>query len=556
MKAIKIALVIVLWGVPFSAWAEWGRTADDYIRLPFWGETQICPDGNGGCWAVGNDGAVRGDLTGIGVIHISHEGDTTWGEEIFQPFGDRPSHRATVINADNGDLIVAAEVLLGEGEGFDSVAFFMQRINLNREKLWGEEGVRVGFAIESLLKWPSADTYLIDGQLRLQLINGEGELLWDDGVGWWEIGNEQVVVTSDQCVISVGAVEPFPSVKIVKIDRHGEILWERIHSAVWGENMRGWRLSDLESDREGGVIFTNKYVRFADIDDSLRYFAISVMRIDSGGDSAWFRNLYERQLERNEWGNQIDPYPQCDVVINYAIPGPFFVAWMDNPTYQDNCFKVISLNVDGQPNWGEPIDGITSPIGYNRLVAVNSDDGICYVWCDVEDREDGGQRIQQWGQRISFDGERLWGDRGRAVQTRGVAQNFVISDGAGGAITLIQYVNFHTVQMINRDGEIGVVLPVGVEDDYSNDPALPGAFSVELYPNPVNSHFRIVFDAAVPNQAFAYNLFDGTGRSVRSGVIPNAGSFEGDLSQLSSGQYFLKLESGKFSVTKGFRLVR
>jgi len=54
--------------------AEWGRTANDYIRLPLYRDAHICSDGNGGCWATGQ---------GVGLSHVDRNGNLTWGMEPF-----------------------------------------------------------------------------------------------------------------------------------------------------------------------------------------------------------------------------------------------------------------------------------------------------------------------------------------------------------------------------------------------------------------------------------------------------------------------------------------
>ena len=558
MKAVKVALVIVLCGVSLNAWAEWGRTADDFTVLPFLGSTYICADGGGGCWATGMAGQ------GVGVVHFDRNGDTTWGAGIVQALPTWRDWNPRPLSADNGDVIVTINVTIDVEAPTDSIAIFLQRINLEGELVWGQEGIALDTSnrrqgILRVYNGPIDDTYLIhwtrsdddfqNNDPRLQLVNGAGELLW--GIGGlalnWPNTNSKIVTTSDHSVIALQNVAPTPAIEIVKINSDGERLWNSTFLTLW-ESVAQRTISDAESDREGGVILVYEYEKDVSVDNDLVQFrGINALRISGDGDSLWTTHVYERRKDGFEQYFTINP------IINYAGSGRFFIAWIDYP----DVFKVVALNVDGDLLWNNPFDVITSGTGHSLLNGVDSENGVCYVWKNIEDGEQENRFIyHQWGQRINLEGERLWEDSGRVIQARNLTRLSAITDGNGGTITHVDFNNGTTFQLVNRNGEIGEVLPVGVGEDFSNDQALPGAFSIQLYPNPVNSHFRIVFDSAVPNQTYSYSLFDGAGRSVRSGVIPDAGYFTGDLSRLASGQYFLRLQSKKVSVTKEFMLVR
>ncbi|MBM3325906.1 MAG: hypothetical protein FJY65_02825 [Calditrichaeota bacterium] len=304
-------MLILALSADFS-YAPWGRTANDYIRLPFWRDARICSDGNGGCWAVGMDGDVSPGIGTVGLVHFNRDGDTTWGLNVVQPLPNWGSWWPRPVQADNGDVILAMIVSKDLDAIEDSDAVFIQRINLNRERLWGENGIELdsaGMLSQNgvgVYKGPIDDTYLVywdsdrnenrTGGPRLQLIDGEGEFLWGErgiglGSGWT---NSQIVMTSDHCVIVAQNVTPTPAIEIIKLNSAGEQLWDSRFDTL-GDNMSRLGIIDVESDREGGVLLVNEYERRVTIDDTLRrYRGVNALRISRDGDSLWTRNLYER----------------------------------------------------------------------------------------------------------------------------------------------------------------------------------------------------------------------------------------------------------------------
>ena len=527
--------------------AEWGRTAEDYIRLPLYRDAYICSDGNGGCWATGE---------GVGLSHVDRNGNLTWGDE---PFFLLPSggYNPRPVLADNGDVIIGMDIYSDEDNLPD---VYLQRVNLDQEFLWGENGVKMDTSsrkewILDVKKGPLDDTYLIqwatrsdrdrEMDLRLQLINGDGDLLWGRG----GIGLNRsllltflsnVVVSSDQYIIAVNSFweseDDEDNLEIQKIDSDGELLFRQNYAIVGGDLHR-LLFRDVESDRSGGVVLIYESERR---EDNIRYFAIKAMRISGDGDSLWTRQLYERAASP-----EYETFGRIYPILNYAGSGHFFIAWADYP----HTFQVVALDIDGEVMWEEPVN-INDTLTAAPIDAVDSQDGVCYVWRDSDQARE--VIIQQWGQRINIAGERLWGDRGRAIQARSLDRFSIATDGNGGVITVVELAP--TVQMINRNGEIGVVLETSVKEDKRKSLNLsPQLF---IYPNPGNTHFRIEYDTGIPNELLNYGIYNLLGRTIRTGAIRGGHTVINDLSPFSSGEYILRIQSPRQTVSTRFLLVK
>ena len=369
------------------------------------------------------------------------------------------------------------------------------------------------------------------------MIDDDGEFLWGDvgkGEDWFS-GALKIVISSDQSVIVAHplAVEEEADMEVHKIDSDGERLWSEKYNML-SQTVRKMRLRDIESDRDGGAILVYEFDSLEDDNHDSRYFGITVMRISSDGDSLWARHVYEREEEyRYEASGNLNP------IINYAGSGRFFVAWADWP----HTFQVVALDVDGEQFWNEPVDVILTPAGYNRFDAVDSDSNVCYVWRDIDQERQ--QTQQQFGQRINIDGERLWGDRGRAIQARRISGTSITTDGNGGVITVVWY--NPTIQMINRNGEIGAVLPNSV-NDRDIEMLIPNFPNITAYPNPFNSHLQINFSLPVTGLT-SLKVFDISGREVEtlmnSDLKPGYYSEAWDAKNIPSGIYLLKLQAGE-----------
>lgn len=128
-----------------QAFCEWGRTADDYFRLPLGPGPKIISDGNGGCWVAANP---------VGLCHVDRDGNLTWGNE---PFNIPPttSYDPKLVLADNGDVILAMDIVYEED---NPQKVYLQRFNLDQEYQWGEGGI-LNVIIEILLADPSQSLF-------------------------------------------------------------------------------------------------------------------------------------------------------------------------------------------------------------------------------------------------------------------------------------------------------------------------------------------------------------------------------------------------------------
>jgi len=219
----------------------------------------------------------------------------------------------------------------------------------------------------------------------------------------------------------------------------------------------------------------------------------------------------------------------------------------------DDVFKVISFSGVFELQWEEPLDVINSAANSGSIFGTDSDSSVCYTWRDSDTSRDNINEL--WGQRIGLNGERLWDERGRAINSRG-HRHSAATDCNGGVITNVDF-NFPALQVMNRNGEIGVVLDrVGIGDDRGFNGRPNPKPQLNVYPNPGNSYLHVKLTPVLPNEIFMCQIYDLMGRSVTAGTIRGFPYLVKDLSDFSSGDYILRLQSSRMTVAQKFSLVK
>ena len=524
-----------------SAHAEWSTVPNEQVHLWGWLDPMMISDGNGGCWVTSRNDAAK-------IEHVDRYGNLSWDEPLTL-LPNRESNGVSSVKAANSDAICQVTIFDEEDPYVTYVR--LQRVNKNGDLLWGDEGIRFDSTDRMiqrsapLTRGPGEDTYLVywkrysdnqhEEEYRLQLFNGDGEMLWGpEGVPMGKYFRQFVITENDE-IITARTQNPY--VEIIKLDDEGNDIWGDEGPKVYGYEEQHVLLEDIESDREGGIILVMECERIPDNEET-EYFGIKAVRITNEGEVAWERLLYEREKNHGEGFSIIDP------VINYADSGRFFIAWADN----GRTFQVVSIDVDGENLWDEPVEVIQNTTSYGDFKGIDSHSSVCYVWRDHENPRISNEFgvIQLYGQRINADGQRLWGNRGKSIQAKNINMMRAVTDTDGGVITCLN--STITVQMINRNGEIGVVLDTPVENDQGNSNLPPSSFILSPpHPNPFNSHLQINFSLPVTGMT-SLKIFDISGREVEiifnDDLKPGYYSQTWNASGISSGIYLLKLQAG------------
>jgi hypothetical protein len=106
-------------------------------------------------------------------------------------------------------------------------------------------------------------------------------------------------------------------------------------------------------------------------------------------------------------------------------------------------------------------------------------------------------------------------------------------------------------------GSLSTALIINEDGSNSTAEELAGA-SINIYPNPVSSHFTAAVDLGEMSQQLGYSIRDAAGRLLFSVKKENLrlDKAEFDASSLPAGQYFLTVTTEKGSISKPFSVQR
>jgi len=532
-----ISTLIILLICASTSYAQWGHTEHDYLRLHGWLDIHSCPDGAGGVWVATKIAGNR-----VGVEHVNQEGFIAeW--EVMDALATKNCWGPVVTQADNGDLIMVVREIAEDDHYYAT----FQRINKHGERLWGDDGKRLRdeyTTVNEIYNGPVPGTYLFDWG-NIVLINDDGNVVQKlANVNEVGSGKSFKINSSDSCVIA-GVQLNREAFKFYKIRYDGERPWGQ-EPIIFDRAGTRTSLHDGISDNQGGLIFVWEFYNYEDDQDTIRYRGVEAARISCEGELVWRRIIYEREWVIYETFPDIDPF------LNYAGSSRFFIAWTD----YDDAFQVTCLNSDGDLLWDVPTDMILGGGGYSKLDGIGSQNSVCYIWRDTDHYRAGDNEdvVQVFGQRISTEGDRLWGRRGTAVLAKVMTNRSNISNGSGGVISTVS--PGASVQMINMNGDLGTVL--GVHDGENTDKLILHKLTprIKVYPNPSNSHFKIEFDSKYPHEVISYTIYNLMGRTVLSGMMMEAPYMIQDLSKFSSGEYILMLQSQLSTVSTRFLLIK
>ncbi len=525
-RKVFITLLIVLLSTSLLT-AQWETNPRHWIYVGGGQEPVIAPDGSGGVFIVAQLG-----MSHVYAMAVDRYGNLRWDDWLLVGVDSITSRTPMISCPGNGILYISHNANFRDGNDSLRSEAWIQQIDTAGNRRWGD-GIRIeqAYHLENIVARPQGDAFITwhsyyddeNGdrwkRKNVMRINAEGEFLWDEPSITEFRGDhgEQIVVDSTGLIFS-GAY------RFYKIGNDGEHVWDE-RGVLLGDDedpLPNWSFSIEQRmpDGESGCVFMyRRYCRS-------RYL-YGAQRIDSDGNFHWGDNsrgiiLSDTISER--------PYGQ-----HFAKADSGFYFLWDNH-FQGIQYRIQSVNIEGQILWGEfglnANADSTHAMGGARFVASGSD--AILIWRDWHIQDS----VAIFAQKFNPDGDRFWDEYGvpLLITVNDVFEFWTCTDNNGGAIW---YANA-PIGQINRNGEIGVVLPLSVDDS----PFLPEQLSYSIFPNPTNNSANLYFTSPI-NGEMTLKFYDIQGRLILNDFI-NQGALTHPLniSEFPSGSYILQLQSG------------
>ena len=231
--------------------------------------------------------------------------------------------------------------------------------------------------------------------------------------------------------------------------------------------------------------------------------------------------------------------------INGAI-----ISWKDIRTGVFQVF-VNNITASGNVTWSTVAQGgIAIGTGENPNIVGDGFGGAIVTW---EDSISSGGTWDVYSQRLDSTGVKLWTITGTptCIAAGGQTNPKQVATGDGGAIFCWQ----DKRNTFDADIYAHHMFPNG---SHAGVDELNGNInSITCYPNPFSSQATITVNATDDKELWQLNIFDVTGKLVRTETIANSNQFVFSKKELTEGIYFYQgvskniiIGSGKFVITK------
>jgi hypothetical protein len=240
--------------------------------------------------------------------------------------------------------------------------------------------------------------------------------------------------------------------------------------------------------------------------------------------------------------------------------GGAIISWQDSRriSFNEDDVYAQKINTNGIVEWsqnGIPVCTQPGNSSVQQRITSDGDGGAVIAW---EDQRNGNTDI--FVQRVNIGGSTMWTPNGVAVSTAQYSQIGVtlIGDGHGGAI--LAWMDYRRVTYLDIYGQgIDSTGTLGTTTSVEEKIHLETFLLEQNYPNPFNPTTSIQY--VVANRQFvSLKVYDVLGNEISTLVNEekSAGNYQVSFnaSQLSSGIYFYKINSGNFSATKKMILMR
>jgi len=342
--------------------------------------------------------------------------------------------RTGIETTDGGAIYVWSDTKLGERD------LWAQKVDGAGNMVWGEPVLIDGKPDrqeDPVITRTNDNNYVIawidfsadlDGDVYAQKIDGEGNLLWQEGgVPVCTLAGMQIALNMEPdneggvYIIWVDSRNPSKDLFGQRLSANGSPLWI-INGIPIATGLGDEMQNTMLPDGEGGMIiaYTHSY---AGNDD------LYAKRFNANGTMVWQNTLVISEAEGS----------QSDIRMAALNDGNFVFTWADKRS-ADTDIYAQKINLTGDLLWGSYLvvysdqNGLARPQVNPRIVKT-SDNGVIIVW---EDFRLDTQNPDLFAQKISASGIKQWSEQGIALCTAEFAQlgPRLASDNNGGCFVV------------------------------------------------------------------------------------------------------------------------
>jgi len=356
---------------------------------------EIVSDQRGGA-IVAWTGVCAEEIYAIHIARVGPQGEVLWQRQLLHQRKWGFTMPLVVRSDGSGGIIIGC-------------GLSVRRIDAEGQFLWGEDGIAVphhnGVVTEKgsvILVWEQKD-----GTILAQKISSEGEVLWPGGgvqVGLSDYANPQVTTDGLGGAIIAWTAWTKPlyigcaSILAQRIDAQGDLLWEEgrlVYAPCPQTKVIGEPEFRITASGAGEAIITVDAFRTSPIDRH-----IFAQKIDSQGNLKW--QEHGVVMSSFEYGGS----PYHHMVTDNADGGILVFYYYDRGVRR-TLLQAQGVDAEGKVLWPDEVL-VTTAVGGPFSMAPDGDGGVFVAWLATHKFGP----LRSYIQRISAEGERMWGDKG------------------------------------------------------------------------------------------------------------------------------------------------
>lgn len=270
---------------PELLWIKtYGGIHDDWV-----GQAQQTSDG--GYIIVGTSDSFPVLNRNIYLIKTDKDGNMMWSKEYGSEYSNEKGN--SVQQVSDGGYIIAGEIETYDDMGWRRYYTYLVKTDSLGDTLWTGKYESHRFDQDISVLQTKDGGYIVLGR-NLIKVDAEGNEEWEKSYEGYEIQE-----TSDGAFIIVGRTPisksgrtAYPDLYITKINKFGDLLWEKTYGGRYGEE--GFSVQQTE---DGGYIVVGETDSYG-----AGIFDVYLIKTDKDGDTLWTRTYGG---EDNDVGNSI-----------------------------------------------------------------------------------------------------------------------------------------------------------------------------------------------------------------------------------------------------------
>ena len=509
------------------------------------------------------------------LCKIKKNGSIDWSKRIGN--SQNSECGMSTLALDNNELIIA-----GTSWNYtDQFSLYVVKLNQYSDTLWTKKFK--GCSPDGKIISNNENGYVISGytvretggdtnfsDVYILNLNSDGDTIWTRKfVGTKSSDSFDIINTSDSCYLMTGFTESTSTksnIYILKIDKHGNLIWSKTYSSTYGNNYNNEASSAVETKDKGFIIAGTTHNIKNDGNESPY-----ILKLNEFGDTLWTKTL-NGYLTRGGCVGIVQTYDSGFIITGTTGEFPNTNIQLIKMNQSGNIIwttKIKGYNYDGARSLIQTMDSSIVIVGnsnidsniFTHLIRVDKNGELKIK--AIDDTLDIFENLPK--ETIIGKVNGLIGGNTLGNFTNGYKLEYTNLDSAvfiqpnNGNISVLDssLIDYETIQSFDlfvkvTDGvnfDLSHIL-VKIKDVYENYSMIqnPKTDLFNIYPNPSSGLVQI--NSESKSEKLTIKLFDINGKTINKQIVEGKDKIIINYTKYPKGLYYLKISTDQDSFSK------